>query len=86
MPRLTERGDEADPDRFSVAPFREDLAPSHRGEILFEHARSLLQEEFDRPSIATAQAYVLLSTYKLAYGGSRQAFLYLGALSFHVSP
>ncbi|KAH6695081.1 hypothetical protein F5X68DRAFT_243543 [Plectosphaerella plurivora] len=64
--------------RFSVAPFREDLGPSHRGEILFEHARSLLMEEFDRPSIAAAQAYVLLSTYKLAYGGSRQAFLYLG--------
>ncbi|EEY17185.1 conserved hypothetical protein [Verticillium alfalfae VaMs.102] len=64
--------------RFSVAPFREALSPAHRGEILFEHARSLVQEEWDRPSIAVAQAYVLLATYKLVYGGARQAFLYLG--------
>lgn len=42
-------------------------------------------EEFDRPSIAAAQAYVLLSTYKLAYGGSRQAFLYLGVFT-HCPP
>ncbi|EGY20182.1 uncharacterized protein VDAG_02198 [Verticillium dahliae VdLs.17] len=64
--------------RFSVAPFREALSPAHRGEILFEHARSLVKEEWDRPSIAAAQAYVLLATYKLLYGGARQAFLYLG--------
>ncbi|KAM0327003.1 hypothetical protein ACHAQA_006124 [Verticillium albo-atrum] len=64
--------------RFSVAPFREELPPAHRGEILFEHARNLVQEEWDRPSIAAAQAYVLLGTYKLQYGGARQAFLYLG--------
>ncbi|KAM0631228.1 hypothetical protein ACHAPW_005900 [Verticillium nonalfalfae] len=67
--------------RFSVAPFREALSPAHRGEILFEHARSLVQEEWDRPSIAVAQAYVLLATYKLVYGGARQAFLYLGQAS-----
>ncbi|KAG7140393.1 hypothetical protein HYQ45_002815 [Verticillium longisporum] len=64
--------------RFSVAPFREALSPAHRGEILFEHARSLVQEELDRPSMAAAQAYVLLAIYKLVYGGARQAFLYLG--------
>ncbi|KAF5008157.1 hypothetical protein FDECE_5551 [Fusarium decemcellulare] len=64
--------------RFSFAPFHEELPPSHRGELLFNHARKLLLEEFDWPSVTAIQAYVLLSTYKMAYGGSRQAYVYLG--------
>ncbi|KAF4455278.1 NAD-P-binding [Fusarium albosuccineum] len=64
--------------RFSFAPFQEELPPSHRGELLFNHARKLLLEEFDWPSVTAIQAYVLLSTYKMAYGGSRQAYVYLG--------
>ncbi|RSM12609.1 hypothetical protein CEP52_002329 [Fusarium oligoseptatum] len=64
--------------RFSMAPFTEDLPPCHRGELLFKHARSLLVEDFDWPSVPTIQAYLLLGTYKLAFGGSRQAYVYLG--------
>ncbi|KAJ3531799.1 hypothetical protein NM208_g8719 [Fusarium decemcellulare] len=64
--------------RFSFAPFHEELPPCHRGELLFNHARKLLLEEFDWPSVTAIQAYVLLSTYKMAYGGSRQAYVYLG--------
>ncbi|KAH6975215.1 fungal-specific transcription factor domain-containing protein [Ilyonectria sp. MPI-CAGE-AT-0026] len=64
--------------RFSLAPFNEELPPSHRGELLFEHARKLLQRDFDCPSITVIQAYILLSTYKMSFGGSRQSYLYLG--------
>ncbi|KAH6995148.1 fungal-specific transcription factor domain-containing protein [Ilyonectria destructans] len=64
--------------RFSLAPFNEELPPSHRGELLFEHARKLLQRDFDWPSITVIQAYILLSTYKMSFGGSRQSYLYLG--------
>ncbi|KAH7152677.1 fungal-specific transcription factor domain-containing protein, partial [Dactylonectria macrodidyma] len=64
--------------RFSLAPFGEELPPSHRGEVLFEHARKLLQQEFDWPSITAIQAYILLSTYKITFGGSRQSYVYLG--------
>ncbi|KAK7414937.1 hypothetical protein QQX98_006262 [Neonectria punicea] len=68
--------------RFSLAPFDEELPPSHRGELLFKHARKLIQEDFDWPSITTIQAYILLSTYKMAFGGSRQSYLYLGELGY----
>lgn len=61
-----------------MAPFTEDLPPCHRGELLFKHARSLLVEDFDWPSVPTIQAYLLLGTYKLAFGGSRQAYVFLG--------
>ncbi|KAM5357739.1 hypothetical protein ACJZ2D_015967 [Fusarium nematophilum] len=64
--------------RFSMAPFAEELPPCHRGELLFQHARKLLLDDFDWPSVPAIQTYVLLSTYKLALGGSRQAYVYLG--------
>ncbi|KAH8658183.1 fungal-specific transcription factor domain-containing protein [Xylariales sp. PMI_506] len=64
--------------RFSHAPFRDDLEQAHRGEALYDHARKLLMQDFDRPSISNIQAYVLLSTYKLTYGGSMQAYIFLG--------
>uniref|UniRef100_A0A8H7K3U0 Zn(2)-C6 fungal-type domain-containing protein n=1 Tax=Bionectria ochroleuca TaxID=29856 RepID=A0A8H7K3U0_BIOOC len=67
--------------RFSLAPFGEELPPRHRGEPLWRHARNLLKDSFDWPSTTAIQVYVLLSTYKLSFGGSRQAYLYLGYAS-----
>ncbi|KAM5341876.1 hypothetical protein ACJ41O_014907 [Fusarium nematophilum] len=64
--------------RYSHAPFEDPVSASHRGEILYGQARDLLKQEFDEPSTANVQAYVLLSTYKLTFGGSRQANVYLG--------
>ncbi|CAH0020327.1 unnamed protein product [Clonostachys rhizophaga] len=67
--------------RFSLAPFGEEIPPRHRGEPLWRHARNLLKDSFDWPSTTAIQVYVLLSTYKLSFGGSRQAYLYLGCAS-----
>jgi hypothetical protein len=64
--------------RYSHAPFDDAVSQAHRGEILYDHARELLKDEFDTPSITVVQAYVLLSTYKLTFGGSRLANVYLG--------
>lgn len=64
--------------RYSHAPFHDAVSPSHRGEILYDHTRELLKEDFDTPSITVVQAYVLLSTYKLTFGGARLANIYLG--------
>jgi hypothetical protein len=64
--------------RYSHAPFEDRVSACHRGEILYDHTRELLKEEFDEPTTATIQVYVLLSTYKLTFGGARQANLYLG--------
>jgi hypothetical protein len=64
--------------RYSHAPFEDAVSQAHRGEGLYEHARGLLKEEFDCPSVTVVQAYVLLSTYKLTFGGARLANVYLG--------
>lgn len=66
--------------RYSHAPFDDAVSPSHRGEILYDHTRELAKENFDEPSITMAQVYVLLSTYKLTFGGARAANVYLGTL------
>lgn len=44
---------------------------------MFDHARHLLQQDFDRMSITNVQVYILLSTYKLTYGGLAQAYTFL---------
>jgi hypothetical protein len=67
--------------RYSHAPFDDAVSQAHRGEILYDHARELMKDEFDTPSIHVVQAYVLLSTYKLTFGGSRLANIYLGKQS-----
>lgn len=66
--------------RYSHAPFHDAVSPSHRGEILYDHARELVKEDFDNASITMAQVYVLLSTYKLTFGGARMANVYLGII------
>ncbi|KAH7018174.1 uncharacterized protein B0I36DRAFT_36377 [Microdochium trichocladiopsis] len=63
--------------RFSHAPFDDDGSTANRGELMFDHARRLLQQDFDRLSITNIQVYILLSTYKLAYGGPAQAHTFL---------
>lgn len=49
----------------------------HWGEPLYHQARQLLKEDFDRPSLTTIQAYVLLASYDLTFGGTRKAWIYL---------
>ncbi len=49
----------------------------HWGEPLYHQARQLLKEDFDRPSLTTIQAYVLLASYDLTFGGARKAWIYL---------
>lgn len=44
---------------------------------MFDHARHLLQQDFDRLSVTNIQVYILLSTYKLAFGGPAQAHTFL---------
>jgi hypothetical protein len=64
--------------RYSHAPFEDQASPTHRGEILYDHARELLKHDFDEPTITNIHAYILLSTYKITFGGSRLAYVYLG--------
>lgn len=52
----------------------------HWGEPLYHQARQLLKEDFDRPSLTTIQAYVLLASYDLTFGGARKAWIYLSML------
>lgn len=57
----------------------------HRGEPLFFASRKLLKDEFDQPSIAMIQAYVLLSTYHFCFGGSRKGLFYFCMLTIAAS-
>ncbi|KAL3456425.1 hypothetical protein BJX64DRAFT_270732 [Aspergillus heterothallicus] len=52
---------------------------AHWGEPLYHQARQFLKEEFDHPSITTIQAYILLATYNLTFGGTRKAWIYLNS-------
>lgn len=63
--------------RYSSLPIFGKRTRSHRGEPLFNEARKLLKSEFDHASLTTIQAYILLSTYHLTFGGARKAWLYL---------
>ncbi|RDW77442.1 hypothetical protein BP6252_05495 [Coleophoma cylindrospora] len=63
--------------KYSNLPIFGKRPQSHRGEPLFHEARKLLKGEFDHASLTTIQAYILLSTYHLTFGGARKAWLYL---------
>ncbi|BCS30064.1 Zn(II)2Cys6 transcription factor [Aspergillus puulaauensis] len=63
--------------RYSHAPFQSVHMRPHWGEPLYHQARQLLKEDFDRPSLTTIQAYVLLASYDLTFGGARKAWIYL---------
>ncbi|KAF9873874.1 hypothetical protein CkaCkLH20_08608 [Colletotrichum karsti] len=63
--------------RYSHAPFQDPHMRTHWGEPLQRKARQLLQEDFDDPTLTTAQAYVLQATYHLTFGGTRRASLYI---------
>ncbi|KAL2871220.1 uncharacterized protein BJX67DRAFT_218888 [Aspergillus lucknowensis] len=64
--------------RYSHASFNQPSLRPHWGEPLFHESRRLLKEEFDHPSVVTAQTYVLLATYHLTFGGTRKAWMYIG--------
>ncbi|KAL3476992.1 hypothetical protein BJX99DRAFT_257894 [Aspergillus californicus] len=63
--------------RYSHAPFQSPHLRPHWGEALYHQARQLLKDEFDRPSVTTIQVHVLLATYKMTFGGTRQAWIFL---------
>lgn len=64
--------------RYSQAPFENPQLRAHWGEPLVNKSRELLKDDFDHPSITSAQTYVLLATYHFTFGGMRKAWLSLG--------
>lgn len=54
--------------RFSNIRLRGHPQRAHKGESLFKEARKYLKDEFDQPSIATIQGFVLMATYHLTFG------------------
>lgn len=69
-------------DRYSNSPIFEQGDYAQRGEPLFLEARKLLKLDYDLASFTVVQAYVLMATYHLTYGGARKAWLHLGRLFF----